>query len=61
MKLNLDQEKYKCFMNLFSQGIKFPHNLNVDNLIQKEERICYETNGRNEEGYVTHEKWERET
>ena len=37
MKLNLDQEKDKCFMHLFSQGVKFPHNLNVDNLIQKEE------------------------
>ena len=37
MKLNLDQEKDKFFMHLFSQGVKFPHNLNVDNLIQKEE------------------------
>ena len=37
MKLNMDQEKDKFFMHLFSQGLKFPHNLNVDNLIQKEE------------------------
>ena len=37
MKLNLDQEKYKCFMHLFSQGEIFSHNLNVDNLIQKKE------------------------
>ena len=37
MKLNLDQEKDKCFMHLFSQEVKFPHNLNVDKLIQKEE------------------------
>ena len=37
MKLNLDQEKDKFFMHLFSQGVKFPCNLNIDNLIQKEE------------------------
>ena len=60
MKLNLDQEKDKCFMHLFSQGVKFPHNLNVNNLIQKDKpspvEFFYQTNGRNEEGYVTHEK-----
>ena len=37
MKLNLAQEKDKYFMDLFSQGLKFPHNLNFRNLIQKEE------------------------
>ena len=37
MKLSLDQEKDKYLMHLFSQGVKFLHNLNVDNLIQKEE------------------------